>query len=116
MAKFTLKEEKEKELKDYIGADIVSRVTFSLTDHSISIIFRNGKKVNLKFKSNYRFEKIFLTNAEISKLSLNGVWFEEDEDDKDVLSFIYNIINRKTDSFIFYCEQLIKELDKNQKS
>lgn len=115
MAKFTTKEEKEKELKDYIGSEFVTRVTFSLTEHAISVVFKNGKKVNLKFKSNYRFKKLFLTNSDLANLSLNGVWLEEENEvDKAMLSFIYNIINRTFDSFIFYCEQLIKELDKDQ--
>ncbi len=115
MAKFTLKEEKEKELKKYIGSEYVRRVTFSLTESAISVVFKNDKKVNLKFSKNYRFEKLFLTNSEIGKLSLNGVYLEdEDEVDKAMLSFIYNVINRTADSFIFYSEQLIKEFDKNQ--
>ncbi len=115
MAKFTLKEEKERKLKKYIGSEYVRRVTFSLTESAISVVFKNGKKVNLKFGKNYRFEKLFLTNSEIGNLSLNGVYLEDgDKVDKAMLSFIYNVINRTADSFIFYSEQLIKELNKNQ--
>jgi len=114
MPKFTNKEEKEKKLEDYIGNDIVSRVTFSMSEKNVSIIFRNDLKIKLKFGNDYRFDSLFLTNSKIQDADLTGVWFDGNEIDTKVIIFIYNIMERKSDSFIFYCESLIYNLWNNK--
>lgn len=110
MPRLTTAERLSQELHDYLNNPSINRVIMSVSDRSIGIVFRNGKKVNLHFDLSCRFERLFLTNGELEEISLNGLWFENKESDRTVLAFVYNVINRKSGSVIFQCEYAINEL------
>lgn len=114
MATLSLKEKKEKELEEYLDSDFIGKIMFSLPELSVSLFFVNGKKINLKFDENYRFDELCLMNGDVGQILQEGIYFRENQNDKAVLNFIYNVLDRSAESFIFYCERLVMELDKNK--
>lgn len=115
MPKVSLKNKKERELLEYIDSDHVNRTFFSLSERKISIFFVNDHRVDLYFNSDYRFEKLLLSRSNLDDFTSKGIWFRDSTEDRNVLAFIYNLLNRdKSDSFIFYCERLVMEFWRNQ--
>lgn len=113
MASLSKKEEKERELLDYIGSDHVKKVRLSMCERVVSIFFQNGLKVNLEFDHNYRFDKLLLKN-DLEDVFRNGVYLSDGEEDEALLKFIFNVVQRKAESFIFYCERVIMEYHKDK--
>lgn len=114
MSKLSREQEKEEELLNYINnPEYIDRIMFSLVDHSISFFFKNDTQVKLTFGKRFNFENIFLTN-DLEEVFLNGVWLSDDEVDKAMLSFIYNVLHGNLEDFVFYCERLVMEFHKNR--
>lgn len=113
MPTLSKREEKEKELLEYIGSKHVRKVRLSMSDRHVNIFFQNDLKLRLTFGPDYRFDKIFLTN-DLENVFLNGVWISDTKEDEALLKFIYNVIQRKAESFIFFCERIVMEYHKDQ--
>lgn len=99
---------------NYIGSEYVSRVTFSVSEKVVGVVFSNGLKANLHFdKYTSKFDGITLRSANIEDQFSTGIELKNTDEDKAVLVFLYNIMNRKGEGFIFMCEQEIVELWNN---
>lgn len=108
------KDKKEIELLEYLDSPYVVRTFFSLTERKISIFFVNDHRVDLYFDSGFRFKKLILSKSALNNFTTKGILFTDTEEDRSVLAFIYNLLNRKSDSFIFFCEHTIMEFWKNR--
>jgi hypothetical protein len=109
MPKLSTANKLAKDLEDYVDSPIIRSISFSVDKPVVNIHFKDGIRIKLPFTDEeYEFTDEIIIHDKKKMLSNETVITKANQ---PTLVFMFNLFeNQQSGSFIFMCEQYIRDL------